>query len=163
MLLWSFSINTSDPVPLASINAHTIRWWYVSVHEHPYSSLFILIIVSSIHRLLFESCTDFFGNSNLAYLFLRLTVDFHLVVNPLYVLYSAEAFSCLLTDTDTPTSWREYFIWPTVVKVFFASKRILPTPTTVAFCGVPGLTVVLSSPVHSIFLRMHQIVRFDHA
>lgn len=133
---------------------------FMSIHIPLFSSS------SSSHRSIgccSRTVQMFFGNSNLAYLFLRLTIDFHLVVNPLYVLYSAEAFSCLLTDTDTPTSWREYFIWPTVVKVFFASKRILPTPTTVAFCGVPGLTVVLSSPVHSIFLRMHQIVRFGHA
>ncbi len=80
-----------------------------------------LILVSSVHRMLFQNCEGFFrcrlANSNLAFLFLRLTNGLHLVVNPLYSLW----WSLLLIvdfDTHTPTSWRVFLIWPTVVKVF---------------------------------------------
>ncbi len=68
-----------------------------------------LILVSSVHRMLFQNCEGFFrcrlANSNLAFLFLRLTNGLHLVVNPLYSLW----WSLLLIvdfDTHTPTSWK---------------------------------------------------------
>ena len=54
--------------------------------------------------------------------------------------------------TDTTTSWRVFLIWPTVVK----GKMILLSSTTVVFCGLLGLLVLLSSPVCSFFLRMYQ-------
>ncbi len=98
------------------------------------------------------------ANSNLAFLFLRLTNGLHLVVNPLYSLW----WSLLLIvdfDTHTPTSWRVFLIWPTVVKgVFFTRERILRSSTTVVFRGLPGLLVLLSSPVRSFLLRMFQTV-----
>ncbi len=137
------SINTREPVPLAAIHAHAM-------------------LVSSVHRMLFQNCEGFFrcclANSNLAFLFLRLTNGLHLVVNPLYSLW----WSLLLIvdfDTHTPTSWRVFLSWPTVVKgVFFTRERILRSSTTVVFRGLPGLLVLLSSPVHSFFLRMFQKV-----
>ncbi len=50
-------------------------------------------------------------------------------------------------------------IWPTVVKgVFFTRERILRSSTTVVFRGLPGLLVLLSSPVRSFFSRMFQTV-----
>ncbi len=52
-----------------------------------------------------------------------------------------------------------FLIWTTVVKgVFFTRERILRSSTTVVFRGLPGLLVLLSSPVHSFFLRMFQTV-----
>ncbi len=55
--------------------------------------------------------------------------------------------------------WRVFLIWPTVVKgVFFTRERILQSSTTVVFRGLPGLLVLLSSPVRSFFLRMFQTV-----
>ena len=126
----------------------TWRFWYK------------LIFVSSVHRMLFQNCKGFFrcclANSNLVFLFLRLTNGLHLVVNPLYSLW----WSLLLIvdfDTHTPTSWRVF--WPTVVKgFFFTRERILLSSTTVVFRGLPGLLVLLSSPVRSFFLRMFQTV-----
>ncbi len=59
----------------------------------------------------------------------------------------------------TPTSWRVFLIWPTVVKgVFFTREIIIQSSTTVVFRGLPGLLVLLSSPVRSFFLRMFQTV-----
>ena len=75
------------------------------------------------------------ANSNLIFLFLRLTNDLHLVVNRL------DDF-----DTDTPTSWRVFLIWPNVVRGFFLF----------VFRGLTGPLVLLSSPVPSFFLRMYQ-------
>ena len=94
----------------------------------------------------------------LVFLFLRLTNDLHLVVNPLYSLW----WSLLLIvdfETDTPTSWRVFLIWPTVVKGFFFTREIIIlSSTTVVFRGLPGLFVLLSSPVRYFFLRMFQTV-----
>jgi len=42
--------------------------------------------------------------------------------------------------------------------VFFTRERILRLSTTVVFRGLLGLLVLLSSPVHSFFLRMFQTV-----
>ena len=90
---------------------------------------------------------------NLVCLFLKLTNGLHLVVNPLYSRW----WSLLLIvdfDTHTPTSWRVFLIWPTVVKGFvFTREIILLSSTTVVFRGLLGLLVLLSSPVHSFFLR----------
>ncbi len=173
------SINTREPVPLAAIHAHAMTLpppcftdevvclgsWAVPflLHTLLFPSLWYkLILVSSVHRMLFQNCEGFFrcrlANSNLAFLFLRLTNGLHLVVNPLYSLW----WSLLLIvdfDTHTPTSWRVFLIWPTVVKgVFFTRERILRSSTTVVFRGLPGLLVLLSSPVRSFFLRMFQTV-----
>uniref|UniRef100_A0A672LWI8 Probable global transcription activator SNF2L2 n=1 Tax=Sinocyclocheilus grahami TaxID=75366 RepID=A0A672LWI8_SINGR len=63
----------------------------------------------------------------------------HLVVNPLYLL------SVLLL-----TGCYEMF--------FFTMERILRSSTTVVLRGRPGLFMLLSSPVHSFFLRMYQTV-----
>ncbi len=63
-----------------------------------------LILVSSVHRMLFQNCEGFFrcrlANSNLAFLFLMLTNGLHLVVNPLYSLWWS---LLLIVDFDTHT------------------------------------------------------------
>ncbi len=78
--------------------------------------------------------------------------NLHLVVNPLYLL----SWSLLLiVDFDTRTSWRVFFTWLDVVK---GMERILRSPTTVVLRGRPWLFMLLSSPVHSFFLQINQIV-----
>ncbi len=63
----------------------------------------------------------------------------HLVVNPLY-LFSWSLLLIVDFDSDTPTSWRVFFIWLDVVKwFFFTMERILRSSTTVVLCGHPGL------------------------
>ena len=42
--------------------------------------------------------------------------------------------------------------------VFFTRERILRSSTTVVFCGLTGLLVLMSSEVRSFFLRMFQTV-----
>ena len=153
------------PTPWHYHHHASLMRWYALDHEQflsfsiLFSSLWYkLIFVSSAHWILFQNCERFFrcclANSNLAFMFLRLTNGLHLVVNPLYSLW----WSLLLIvdfDTHTPTSWRVFLIWPTVVKgVFFTRERIIWSSTTVVFRGLPGLLVLLSSPVHSLFLRM---------
>ena len=62
-------------------------------------------------------------------------------------------------DNDMPTSSRVFLNWIDVVKIFFFPPRN-------EFCdyhfihlpGLPGLLLLLSSPVHYFFLRMYQIV-----
>ncbi len=102
------SINTREPIPLAAIHAHAMTLpppcftdevvclgsWAVPflLHTLLFPSLWYkLILVSSVHRILFQNCEGFFrcrlANSNLAFLFLRLTNGLHLVVNPLYSLW----------------------------------------------------------------------------
>ena len=174
------SVNTREPVPLAAIHAHAMTlpppcftdevvcfgWWAVPflLHTLLFPSLWYkLILVSSVHRMFFQNCNGCFrcclANSNLVFLFLRLTNGLHVVVNPLYSLW----WSLLLIadfETHTPASWRVLLIWPTVVKgFFFTRERILLSSTTVVFRGLPGLLVLLSSLVHSFFLRMFQTVR----
>ncbi len=79
-----------------------------------------------------------------------------LVVNPLYLLLWS---LLLIVDCDMSTSWRVFFTWLDVVKGFFFTKeRILQSSTTVVLCGRSGLFMMLSSPVHSVFLRMYQTV-----
>lgn len=100
----------------------------------------------------------FLENSNLVFLFLRLISGLHLVANPLYLLWWSLPL-IVNFDTDTPTCWRVFLIWPTVVKGFFFTREsILLSSTTVVFRGLRGLLVFLSSPVRSFFLRMYQIV-----
>ena len=133
-----------------------LHWWggmfwiKSSSFPSPYSSLpsfwYKLIFVSSVDRMLFQNCKGFFrcclANSNLIFPFLRLTNGLHLVVNPLYSLW----WSLLLIvvfDTHTPTSWRVFLIWPTVVKGFFFTREIIIlSSTTVVFRGLPGLLVL---------------------
>ena len=68
-------------------------------------------------------------------------------------------YSNYMTSTCTPTSWRVFLIWPTVVKgFFFIGEIILLSSTTVVFHGLPGLLALLSSPVRSFFIRMFQTV-----
>ena len=70
--------------------------------------------------------------------------------------HSGEVFSRLLTLTHIHLL---FLIWPTVVERFFFSREIILMPsTTVVFHGLPGLLVLLSSPVRSFFLRMFQTV-----
>ncbi len=80
----------------------------------------------------------------------------HVVVNSLYLL----SWSLLLIvdfDIDIPTSWRVFFSWLDVVKgFFFTMERILRSSTIVVLRGRPGLFMLLSSPVCSVFLRMYQ-------
>ncbi len=113
------SINTREPVPLAAIHAHAMTLpppcftdevvclgsWAVPflLHTLLFPSLWYkLILVSSVHRMLFQNCEGFFrcrlANSNLAFLFLRLTNGLHLVVNPLYSLWWS---LLLIVDFDT--------------------------------------------------------------
>ncbi len=142
------SINTREPVPLAAIHAHAMTLpppcftdevvclgsWAVPflLHTLLFPSLWYkLILVSSVHRMLFQNCEGFFrcrlANSNLAFLFLRLTNGLHLVVNPLYSLWWSLS-DCWLWHTYTYLL-RVFLIWPTVVKgVFFFQGRILRHP-----------------------------------
>ncbi len=115
------SINTREPVPLAAIHAHAMTLpppcftdevvcfgsWAVPflLHTLLFPSLWYkLILVSSVHRMLFQNCEGFFrcrlANSNLAYLCLRLTNGLHLVVNPLYSLWWS-LLDCWLWHTYT--------------------------------------------------------------
>lgn len=94
---------------------------------------------------------------NQVFLFLRLTGDLYLVVNPLYFLWWR--FLLIVNFyTDTPTSWRGFFIWPPVVnRFFFTAKRILPSSIAFVCIGLLGILVFLSSPVISFFEQMHQL------
>ncbi len=115
------SINTREPVTLAAIHAHAMTLpppcftdevvclgsWAVPflLHTLLFPSLWYkLILVSSVHRMLFQNCEGFFrcrlANSNLAFLFLRLTNGLHLVVNPLYSLVKS-SLDCWLWHTYT--------------------------------------------------------------
>ena len=159
------------PTPWHYHHHASLMRWYVLDHEQ---FLSFSILLSSHHsgtsgslshlsigccsrtvKAFFRCCL---ANSNLDILFLRLTNGLHLVVNPLYSLW----WSLLLIvdfDTHTPTSWRLFLIWPTVVKGFFFTREIiLLSSTTVVFHGLPGLLVLLSSPVRSFFLIMFQTV-----
>ncbi len=113
-----------------------------------------LILVSSVHRMLFQNCEGFldvvwqtliwpscFWGSPMVYI-LWWTLCIH----------SGEVFSWLLTLTHIHLPPGECSWWPTVVKgVFFTRERILRSSTTVVFRGLPGLLVLLSSPVRSFF------------
>ena len=178
------SIITREPVPLATIHAHTMTLrppcltdevvcfgsWAVPFLLHTLlfpSFWYKLIFVSFVHRMLFQNCKGFFtcclANSNLVFLFLRLTNGLHLVVNPLYLLW----WSLLLIvdfDTHTPTTWRVFLIWPTVVKGFFFTREgILLSSTTIVFRGLPGLLVLLSSPVLFFLFKNVPNSWFGHA
>ena len=116
-----------------------------------------LIFVSSVHRMSFQNCKGFFrcclANSNLVFLFLEGTPMVYILWWTLCI--HSGVFSWLLTLTHTPTSWGVFLIWPTVVKgFFFTRERIILSSTTVVFRGLPGLLVLLSSPMPSFFLRM---------
>ncbi len=173
------SINTREPVPLAAIHAHAMTLpppcftdevvclgsWAVPflLHTLLFPSLWYkLILVSSVHRMLFQNGEGFFrcrlANSNLAFLFWGSPMVYILWWT--LCIHSGEVFDLIVDfDTHTPTSWRVFLIWPTVVKgVFFTRERILRSSTTVVFRGLPGLLVLLSSPVRSFFLRMFQTV-----
>ncbi len=172
------SINTREPVPLAAIHAHAMTLpppcftdevvclgsWAVPflLHTLLFPSLWYkLILVSSVHRMLFQNCEGFFrcrlANSNLAFLFLRLTNGLHLVWT--LCIHSGEVFSWLLTLTHIHLPPGECSDLANCLKdVFFTRERILRSSTTVVFRGLPGLLVLLSSPVRSFFLRMFQTV-----
>ena len=158
------------PTPWHYHHHASMMRWYVLDHEHSFllhtllfpSFWYKLIFVSSIHGMLFQNCKGFFrcclANSNLVFLFLRLTNGLHLVVHPLYSLLWS-LFLIVDFDTHTSTSWRVFLIWRTVVKEFFFTREIiLLSSTAVVFRGLPGLLVLLSSPVRSFFLRMFQTV-----
>ncbi len=75
-------------------------------------------------------------------------------------IHSGEVFSWLLTLTHIhlppgECSWSGQLLWRVF---FFTRERILRSSTTVVFRGLPGLLVLLSSPVRSFFLRMFQTV-----
>lgn len=79
-------------------------------------------------------------------------------VDQLYLLW----WSRLLivdSDTDTPTSWRVFLIWLTVVNgFFFTRERIRRSSPSVVFRGLPDRWLFMRSPVCSAFLRMDQMV-----
>ena len=89
--------------------------------------------------LIWPSC---FRDSPMVYI-LWWTLCIHMVKSSL---------DCWLWHTHTPTSWRVFLIWPTVVKgVFFTRERILRSSTTVVFHGLPGSLVFGKQPKR--FLR----------
>ncbi len=129
------SINTREPVPLAAIHAHAMTLpppcftdevvclgsWAVPflLHTLLFPSLWYkLILVSSVHRMLFQNCEGFFrcrlANSNLAFLFLRLTNGYILWWT--LCIHSGEVFSWLLTLTHIhlppgECSWSGQLLW----------------------------------------------------
>lgn len=132
------SINIREPVLLAALRAHTMTLppqcftdevgcfgsWAVPFVLH--TLLFPLIW----YKIIFVSFVH-------RMLFQNCKGFFHLIVD---------------FDTHTPTSWREFLILPTGVKVFFfTSKIILLLSTTIVFHGLPGLLVLLSPLVLSFW------------
>ncbi len=104
--------------------------------------------------MLFQNCSGFFrcflAKSNLALFAPCGEPSLFALVNLLLIVDF---------DSDMPTSWRVFFTWLDVVKgFFFIMERILRSSTTAVLHGHPGLFMLLSSPVHSFFLRMYQTV-----
>ncbi len=178
------SINTREPVPLAAIHAHAMTLpppcftdevvclgsWAVPflLHTLLFPSLWYkLILVSSVHRMLFQNCEGFF-RCRLATLIWPScfwgSPWFTSCGEPSVFTLVKSSLDCLTFDTHTPTSWRVFLIWPTVVKgVFFTRERILRSSTTVVFRGLPGLLVLLSSPVRSLLFKNVPNSCFGHA
>ncbi len=90
----------------------------------------------------------------------------HLVVlnkSSLFALMKS-SLDCRLWQFLTPISWRVFFNWLDVMKgFFFTMERILRSSTTVVLHGRPGLFMLLSSLVRSLFLRMYQPLDFGHS
>ena len=114
-------------------------WWTA----HPWSHLSIgcssrtvMAVLGVWQILIWSSC--FWGSPMIYILWWTLCI------------HSGEV---LLTLKHIPTSWRVLLIWPAVVKGFF-----LLSSTTVVFRDLPGLLVLLSSPVYSFFLGMFRTV-----
>ncbi len=153
------SINTREPVhtgshtcprhdttpPCFTDEVVCLGSWAVPflLHTLLFPSLWYkLILVSSVHRMLFQNCEGFFrcrlANSNLALLFLRLTNGLHLVVNPLYSLWWKSLLIVTLTHIHIPPgecSWSGQLLW----RVFLLhQERILRSSTTVVFRGLSG-------------------------
>ncbi len=152
----TLSLNTSNPVPLEAMHAHSIihhvsQMMLCALYRELFQAFVFLsfwyrfILISAIQRM--------FSRSGLALLNVFGKVKWpclHLVVNPLYMLLWN---LLLIVDFNTPISWRVFFSWLDVVK-----ERILRSSTTVVLRGRPGLFILLSPPMHSLFLRMYQTV-----
>ncbi len=170
------SINTREPVPLAAIHAHAMTLpppcftdevvclgsWAVPflLHTLLFPSLcYKLILVSSVHRMLFQNCEGFFrcclANSNLAFLFLRLMVY---ILWWTLCIHSGEVFSWLLTWTHIhlppgECSWSGQLLW----RVFSSpGKEFFSHPAQLF--SVVFRVFLCYSPVRSFFLRMFQTV-----
>ena len=93
-------------------------------------------------------------------MFLKFTSVLHLAVNPLH-LHSWKRLLSVDFHNDTPTFSRVFLTCLYVLKCFFfAKEKILPSFTLVVCCVLPGCLMLLTSPVHSFFLRMYQNVGF---
>ncbi len=129
------SINTREPVPLAGIHAHAMTLpppcftdevvclgsWAIPflLHTLLFPSLWYkLILVSSVHRMLFQNCEGFFrcrlANSNLAFLFWGSPMVYILWWT--LCIHSGEVFSWLLTLTHIhlppgECSWSGQLLW----------------------------------------------------
>ena len=55
--------------------------------------------------------------------------------------------------------WYVYFFWEHSWLGFWC-QRILQSTTFIAFCCLPDLSMLLSSPLHSFILRMYEIIDF---
>ncbi len=132
----------------------------------PYSSFpslwYKLILVSSVHRMLFQNCEGFFrcrlANSNLAFLFWGSPMVYILWWT--LCIHSGEVFSWLLTLTHIhlppgECSWSGQLLWRVFLHQGKNSSVIhhscFPWVFRVFWC-------LLSSPVRSFFLRMFQTV-----
>ncbi len=129
-------INTSKPEPLVAMHAHAIALLlHVPSLLHTFffpSFWYRLILISAVQRMLFQKWSCFFR------CFLQRNSNLALF-----------AHCC------------EPSVFALVKKgFFFTMERILRSSTTVVLRGHPGLFMLLSSPVHSVFLRMYQTVDF---
>ena len=135
--------------------------WVNSIGNHMWPCCNNAILVSFAQRVWFQTIKGFFldvfrQSLIWAFLLLNVTSGLLLVVNSL----SVNSWRCLLIiDNDTPTFTGVFLTYLEVVKRFFFTKeRILLSSTSVVFCDLPGLLMLSSSSVYSVFIEMYQIV-----
>ncbi len=118
-----------------------------------------LILVSSVHRMLFPNCEGFLdvvGKPNWPSCFWGSTNGYILWWT--LCIHSGEVFSWLLTLTHIHLPPGECSWLANCVKgVFFTRERILRSSTTVVFRGLPGLLVLLSSRCVPSFKNVQQL------
>ena len=111
-----------------------------------------------VSRILFQNWGAFLGwflaKSHLTFLFLSVTSDLHLMVNPLY-LHSWRCLLIIRINNDIHTSSRVFLNRLGVKGFFFTMERVLWSSTLVIFCDLPGSLVLLSSPVQYLFFQEH--------